>query len=52
MVHKSCPQYICVWVELADKAKVLSGSSGLRAFLGSLQGKQPLDYPGPALTTA
>lgn len=35
-----------------DKGKVLSGSSGHRAFLGFLQGKQPLDYPGPALTTA
>lgn len=35
-----------------DKGKVLSGSLGHRAFLGFLQGKQPLDYPGPALTTA
>ena len=35
-----------------DKGKVLSGSSGHRAFLGFLQGKEPLDYPGPALTTA
>lgn len=35
-----------------DKGKVLSGSSGHRFFLGFLQGKEPLDYPGPALTTA
>ena len=45
MVHKFCPQYICVWVELVDKAKVLSGRSGLRAFLGSSEGKQPLATP-------